>query len=989
MRTPRSAIGAVTLALLGAVLSFAAGPVEPASAKEDTPEGYASFVFKQYAAGGGGNLPECGPININGRTKTGFARWSVGSSVADGAEIEVGDVITLTATVYSFFGGGSAPNDGPDPLVLDLQVDGPAAQAAIPKGSLNTTPYNGDGSVGPIGPVGAFGYQFDSNSSPKGAFQPGDGTEVKLVAKIRANAPGKITVPELKVSGYDATPKASSFDCSLPLGLDFTVDDVDPPTSGADVVSTDATYSANTVDDANGGSHAIDINVLANDDDPEVAGGPGDPAQVRIKDWQPNSVKGGTVKCGTPAQKGTAAFASMSAGPCVYSPPANAVGTDQFTYILSSVSGLQRAVKVDITLKPNLLLVAVPAQFAANDAAVNQQFDLGPTIADAAGDNATCFPELPTVSNNAGTVLIASDCTFSFTANNTPAQRTGTFTYRTCDVHPLLTPGSHGALATPRPGYDQGSPDDLSATTSSRCINAQASVLVTPVNDTFVAPVVGVPDVDVVDAGYSSDGIGAYHLEIPVFANDLDPNGPDPADPASGVRIPAINGIQGVDASAGTATRLDERTVGFTPTDGFEGLTSFNYVACEDPAQQTPTYQGLPVCGLGTVAVLVLGNDAPVATDDEVLTSSLTPISDLDVSANDQDPDGEPLSCTAGPLSADPDGLVASASIDADCLVTLTPVADADGVATLAYEVCDSHALANPQFAADPYGDDGRSPNDLVSRCTQGELRATIVAPAPNDPSDFDLDPAPVCIADAASVDNGGSIQLEVLANDTDLDPEGQPGLLTVTGVGVDGEEGVTEAGGTVEVTNVGESIRYNAPAKFEGTDRFLYSAQDAQGKGCSAEVTVTVAGVVVSPEPNNPGPPENPENPGNPGNSSGPDQPGSPSGPSSPEQPESGPESIVDPPTSTPPGAGNRNTPGGAPGPAAAAVATPTPGSAAVVVPAAAVLRSTGSSVSSPSGTLPRTGSGVGGLTAMAMAAVVAGLALVMVSRRRNRRTR
>ena len=183
MRPPRSAV-LVAFVVLGAVLSFTAGPVQRASAKEDTPDGYASFVFKQYASGGGGNLPECGPININGRGKSGFARWSVGSSVADGDEIEVGDVITLTATVYSFFGGGSAPNDGPDPLVLDLQVDGPAAQAAIPKGSLNTTPYNGDGSVGPIGPVGAFGYQFDSNSSPKGAFQPGDGTEVKLVAKI-------------------------------------------------------------------------------------------------------------------------------------------------------------------------------------------------------------------------------------------------------------------------------------------------------------------------------------------------------------------------------------------------------------------------------------------------------------------------------------------------------------------------------------------------------------------------------------------------------------------------------------------------------------------------------------------------------------------------------------------------------------------------------------------------------------------------------------
>ena len=188
MRPPRSAIF-VSLVVLGAVLSFTAGPVEPASAKEDTPDGYASFVFQQSAVGKG-DLPECGPININGRGKSGFARWSVGSSVADGAEIEVGDIITLTATVYSFF-GGSFPNDGPDPLVLDLQVDGPAAQAAPPKGSLNTTPYNGNGSVGPIGPVGAFGYQFDSNSSPKGAFQPGDGTEVKLVAKIRAGDGGE------------------------------------------------------------------------------------------------------------------------------------------------------------------------------------------------------------------------------------------------------------------------------------------------------------------------------------------------------------------------------------------------------------------------------------------------------------------------------------------------------------------------------------------------------------------------------------------------------------------------------------------------------------------------------------------------------------------------------------------------------------------------------------------------------------------------------
>ena len=85
-----------------------------------------------------------------------------------------------------------------------------------------------------------------------------------------------------------------------------------PLAAERDVEVFDVEYAGGVVRvflDCEGG---VDIDVLSNDDDPEVAGGPGDPDEVRIEDWQPGSVQGGTVSCGTPAQKGTATFASSA-----------------------------------------------------------------------------------------------------------------------------------------------------------------------------------------------------------------------------------------------------------------------------------------------------------------------------------------------------------------------------------------------------------------------------------------------------------------------------------------------------------------------------------------------------------------------------------------------------------------------------------------------------------------------------------------------------
>ncbi|HMJ76373.1 MAG TPA: hypothetical protein VK507_10400, partial [Iamia sp.] len=332
-------------AVLLATLSLAPNStVSPAGANGDDND-YPSKVTAAISPSGDqyGDvpLPDCGPININGRgpSAQNNAKWTVGASVADGTPLEVGDTVTFTATVYSF-SSGSAPNDGPDPLIMDLEVLGPVGQGAATTAQLiEGNQYAGDDFRGPVAPYGPFGYEFDSNSGPNGLVEPGDGAHVRMKVTVEAVAPGGMSVNRLKVFGHDATPIAGDFDCEIPVDFHYPISGTDPPVSGPDSVVTDATYTAATIDDANGGVHGLAIDVLANDDDPEEPGGPGDTGEVRIKDWQPGSVKGGTVSCGTGAQKGEDTFTAMSAGPCTYTPPDDVVGADSFTYILSSVSG--------------------------------------------------------------------------------------------------------------------------------------------------------------------------------------------------------------------------------------------------------------------------------------------------------------------------------------------------------------------------------------------------------------------------------------------------------------------------------------------------------------------------------------------------------------------------------------------------------------------------------------------------------------------------
>jgi len=87
----------------------------------------------------------------------------------------------------------------------------------------------------------------------------------------------------------------------------------------------------------------------------------------------------------------------------------------------------------------------------------------------------------------------------------------------------------------------------------------------------------------------------------------------------------------------------------------------------------------------------------------------------------------------------------------------------------------------------------------------------------------------PVAADDSGTVSAGGSVVLDVLANDSD--PDGD--ALTIAGVD-------DPANGTVTLNDDG-TLSYTADAGFSGTDSFTYTIDDGNGGMASASVSVSV----------------------------------------------------------------------------------------------------------------------------------------------------
>jgi len=229
--------------------------------------------------------------------------------------------------------------------------------------------------------------------------------------------------------------------------------------------------------------------------------------------------------------------------------------------------------------------------------------------------------------------------------------------------------------------------------------------------------------------------------------------------------------------------------VSYTPDGNYHGSDTFTYTVSDG--------NGGTDTATATVSATVTSvNDPPVANDDMVLADEDTPLP-IEVTLNDDDPDGTIDPATIMIDDAPVSGTVRVAK---DGTVTYSPDPDFSGPDFFTYTVDDN---------------EGATSNVATVVVMVGEV---------NDP--------PVAEDDLATTEAGVPVNIDVLANDSD--PDGScliPGTVTI----MSGPES-----GTATV-NWDGTITYTLVDGFVGTDQFTYTVEDDDAIGSEATVTVEV----------------------------------------------------------------------------------------------------------------------------------------------------
>ena len=274
--------------------------------------------------------------------------------------------------------------------------------------------------------------------------------------------------------------------------------------------------------------------------------------------------------------------------------------------------------------------------------------------------------------------------------------------------------------------------------------------------------------------------------------------------------------------SVGRALATTGHEMLYAPPPDFSGAVSVRYRAC---------WAGRG-CLRGAIRITVVAvNDTPTARDDRASTRRGVPVS-IDVLANDSDVDGDALS-----LLAVSDLGVGGARIVGE-RIRWSPPPQFVGTASFRYTATDRHggrasarvtvratrvASASPPAKATP---------TLPPSAPSEQPPAAPVTPAAAPPP---VESPPQARGDSVSVPEGGTVVVDVLANDTDADGD----TLSIVSVG-------SPARGTAR--KVGDRVQFTAPSDYVGTVTFPYTIADSRGARDSASVSVSVLLVNVPP---------------------------------------------------------------------------------------------------------------------------------------------
>lgn len=263
-------------------------------------------------------------------------------------------------------------------------------------------------------------------------------------------------------------------------------------------------------------------------------------------------------------------------------------------------------------------------------------------------------------------------------------------------------------------------------------------------------------------------------------------------DPGVPVKISVLGNDEDLDSDALSVTQVtqpengavsinSDKTVTYTPGGGFIGNDYFTYTAADGHGHTSEA----------TVKVTVgAPNDPPAAVDDVGVTTEDRAVN-IQVLANDSDPDDDALAVTA--VTQPGNG---TTSINPSNSITYTPNVGFLGQDTFTYTIDDGHG-----------------------HTTGASVLVHVVS----------LNRAPTAADDSAETTEDVPVVIDVLANDTDY----EEGPLEVTAVS-DPPHGVA-------IINEDSTVSYTPDADWSGQDTFSYGIEDDHGNTDQAVVTVVV----------------------------------------------------------------------------------------------------------------------------------------------------